>query len=370
MDMVQDLTVSNTWRSRSGGSELVLRALGDGRFLLVDGAGTQYSFEPIFSGAKLWVLKEIRLIGNRNVANFDYRIEAGNWTKPGFSAQNAVVLALTAIRYNTYPSDEQCMKNEVTLDYDPDEPVLAVQFLEETPFVQVNKVRSVSVKAREGNCGALRQLRRYRFHYGEDLTTRLPRLRSVSMVGREGTPEGNEANALPVGTYRYGNATTDDGLVLHYEKVPQDVALDSSQIQDGIGISGRTTDPYLDVPRSQTNLLHMEHQQLGDVNGDGRADLIYRNGYETWVAFGKVGGHGETRFEPGRWWFGTNSGSIGYAAPVVTSTRLADVRSSRPLQLWNDRREDTYRDSNVDFDGDGRLDIVDAEAGGPYEWRV
>src|SRR5262249_49837455 len=161
-----------------------------------------------------------------------------------------------------------------------------------------------------------------------------------------------------VATYDYGHVTTADGKSLHYEKVPINFGFLPDEVGEGVGTSLRSNLGYANVPGGgSSNPFWVESQQLQDVNGDGRADFLYRNGNKTWVAYGNVDAWGDTTFDAGHPWF-QMQGSV---LPTPTDIGLSLTAGSPGPDLDNDTflvdqeardvHEDTYRLCNIDVDG-------------------
>ena len=213
------------WVAQRDAPELRLREH-KGAWVLFDGEGRRYDFsEPApLAGAGFWLLRSVSGPGGNRV-RIEYDI-----TTPDLPGGSGVAIDLVRISYNVHPTTPDCAKHEVTLVYDYAAPSpLSMSMLGDRVLARMRTLSAVEVKSR-ATCGAApERLRRYELSYQPDADTQQPRLRSVQILGRQGTTEEN--TPLPVASYSYGAATHYGKL--RYEKtqaiaLPADV--DSARI--------------------------------------------------------------------------------------------------------------------------------------------
>src|SRR4029077_7116490 len=110
-----------------------------------------------------------------------------------------VAIDLIGFQYNTNPN-MSCAKNEVRLEYGADMTLpLSLAVVVDKVLARMHTLSAVSVMSRANCEAAPERLRRYELSYLPDADTQQPRLQSVRMFGRQGTPEENIA--LPVASY-------------------------------------------------------------------------------------------------------------------------------------------------------------------------
>src|SRR5262249_49437923 len=114
--------------------------------------------------------------------------------------------------------------------------------------------------------GSMRSLRSYNFEYQNDADTGQFQLRRVTMIGQENTPERNVT--LPVATYTYGQVTGSDGKLSY--QMRQRITPLPAGVDTSFAISSTSNGTTQDGTSVSTSL-----QNLLDVNGDGRPDLLY-----------------------------------------------------------------------------------------------
>ena len=200
-------------------------------------------------------------------------------------AAAALSIDLVRIQYNTHP-DTGCAKHEVGLVYGAAGPSpLSLSMLGDRVLARMRTLSAVEVKSR-GSCGdPAERLRRYELTYLPDADTQQPRLRSVQMFGRQGSPE--EHTSIVVASYAYGAASTAGKLM--YQKtqtIALPVEVDSTQIASTV------RDPTVNAPTC--GLRYATWQSLTDVTGDGRPDLVFAKNATLWVARNHPGSGGST----------------------------------------------------------------------------
>jgi len=348
-DLVQQ---GDIWVARVGTLELIVRQGGSSWFAY-DGQGRIYTFESPAGLANrgLWLLKSISAAGNTNVL-LTYMVASSP-----VDGGSGTSIDLARITYNTHSSngapEEGCAKNEISLSYgNTTLSPISMSVLDGGVLVREDTLTKIDVLSRADCRASLQSLRNYTFHYLPDADTGLPQLDQVNVYGRQGTPE--EAIAIPVGTYKYGSATSNG--VLRYATT-QIIDLPTGINNDEV--SGTALDSSVNAPESGDG--YAMWQTLIDVTGDGRADLVFRKDDKLWVAKGQAGSGGSTTFGVGP------QALVPLSDTTLTSGALAtQSMSSRRFSYGpaNRNTEDVWRKA-IDVNGDGRIDIVDAaeEAG-------
>lgn len=322
---------ASAWVARHDAPDIEARENGDNTWTIYDGQGRTYLFaapSTLLAGTGIWLLQDIRdQTGSR--VHLEYSI-----TAPSLPGGTAVAIDLTAVRYNSHPTTADCYKNSVNLAYDAAGAPLSASVFGTKTLVRVHKLVAVDVTGRESCAAGEVRLRHYQLAYLSDADTRQPRLRSVELLGRAGTPEAT--TVIPVATYTYGAASS--GGQLTYE------------------VAQSTTLPSLGLTSSNVPLFagmgtgFSTNQMLFDVTGDGRPDFI---------SYSDLGELSVKRNQ-----FDVNAASFAAERPLSDSTL-----SPRPLQARTGQQQNlggtvpaynrVWRQAS-DVNGDGRVDIIDA----------
>ncbi len=362
----------NIWRARQDAVDLELHAerADTWPFLttwrLLDGAGHELIFTaphpamtPGFDldGSGLWLLASISSVDRVNRIDLEYEM-----TPHSFTGGNGIAIDLVSVRYNTHPSTPTCTKDEIRLAYEePSTEPLSLSLLGNLPIVRMRKLHEIAVMER-GNCGSLPDaVRRYQLEYvtDGDPDTGLPLLSKVSLKGRDGTPQASET--LPVATYGYGKATVDKGdgtRALVYQR-GTDVALPSDVPGTTPPIASTYYDPGASSPSG--GKTQVSWQNLVDVSGDGRPDLVYAKNGQLWVAMNRPAAGSATSL--------TAIASLPLNDSVFTAGPLASHSSKSERYDYGLQNEDSLWRQQIDLNGDGRLDIIDA-AEEPGKWTI
>ena len=347
-DLVRD---GDVWVARSGSPQLVARQNGD-QWLVYDGAGRTYTFAqaPGFQNTGLWLLKSIANSGTNRV-ELTYAL-----TNTVVDGGTAIVVDLIQVSYNQHPA-LACFKHEVDLGYgQAATSPISLQVLGDKVLARKHVLTTLDVKSRADCTSPPRRLRRYEFAYLPDADTALPRLRSVRMLGQEGTAEATLA--IPVASFAYGSATHDG--VLEY-RLSQSIALPPGVMLDQI--SGTRFDSSVNTPTGGPK--YAMWQSLTDVTGDGRPDLIFKKNDKLWVAHNQAGPNSSTVI-------GANLPSITQLSDATLTGGAFSVHSTKKERFnyasANRNTTDTWRQA-MDVNGDGRIDIIDA-AEKPDRWVV
>ena len=338
------------YRPQTGALPYLLRRADGGAWVLSDGTGIDYDFapQPGVPGDSFAYLRRITGPSPGSEVRLDYDVTA----VPLGDGPGATEILLSRIEYNDHPG-QPCSKHEIALDYTAPRtrgmPDLSV--FEDMLWATTRRLDSVAVRARTGAaCDApFGVLRRYEFNYRADADTGRPRLHSVDLGGRQDTPE--ETRRLRIATFDYGQATRDGALV--YEAVPG-FTLPEAFASVAEGLSGTTT---------RFGTIHDTGHGLRDVTGDGLPDLVF-----------PAPPGGGLRFVPATPGAGAVYDPAPDAArdvfpPALDPAPLGQMQTGQVRYRYSNRRvyELTWV-QQIDVNGDGRLDIVDAREG-PH-WKV
>jgi RHS repeat-associated protein len=329
------------WVSQRGAPDLSGARIASG-WLLYDSDGRTYQFTSpgTLAGTNLFLLTAIEGPGGGKV-QLDYDI--GTPTLPGGSGLS---IDLVSVSYNWHPT-QGCFKNQVALTYEPARVTpLSYSMLADKVVARMGVLLDVDVLARDASCGdSLERLRRYQLNYQSDADTTQPQLLSVNVLGRQGTSEEN--TALPLISFKWGTATA--GGALHYQKM-QTVLLPVGS--DPAKISATAIDSSVTMPGA--GVPYATWQSLTDVTGDGRPDLVFSKNGKMWLAPNRPGPNGTT--------------SLTDIAPSPLSDTTLTAGAFETRRTTNNRfsygtgeanQEEVWRQA-IDFNGDGRVDIVDA----------
>ncbi len=373
------------------GEEFVLLRRNRFGWQLENGAGLRYTFSPSsalgLGDENLWLLTEVMDTVSGDSVLLDYDIEdRGCGTE----------VDLAALRY-TFRDDDplytvKILYQERWVDADPhdaalvcrksptsdawliklgvtdvDDPTVAMTVAGSREQPRTRYVDRVVVEARnnlEPAVGA-KIIQEYRLDYDDDPDTGLPRLASVDLHG-EG---GGDSPSLPLARYGYSALTTAGDNDVHYgplEMLPRD---DDAFAAGATSIAGSvTTTEYFNdgLPGEHPpNTVRMDRVRsryaLRDFTGDNVPDLVFKSG-DTWhLQQGVVTGSGPSLSDgPSTTW--TQPSEI-----FVQETRRFTNPEAPPGAMVTTEILTEY----LDWNGDGRLDIVDAAGGSDLEhWRV
>ena len=313
----------------------------------------RFSRPPLLENTGIWLLDSVSVAGGARV-ELTYHP-----TAQPLDGGQGIEVSLTSVRYNPHPSAADCWKNEVNLAYGFASPrPLSPVVVHGAILVRRNLLTQVDVMSRATCATSPERLRRYQFEYpeqGMDPDTGLPRLRTVRMLGRQGTPE-----EIPIAAYDYGTATQDGAL--RYQ-TPESIVLPAAiPLGAPDEVSGTVFDPAVSAPA--TGHAYAMWQALIDVNGDGRPDLVFQRNNKLWVAYNQPA--------PG----GITTMGAGQAIMPLSDATFADGPASMHTSAHS-RFHYAPAQSNfvyvwrqaIDMNGDGRIDIIDA-AEQPDHWVV
>jgi hypothetical protein len=356
IDLLPD---NGSWVARIGTLELTATESA-GTWLVYDGQGRTYTFELVQALApdSIWLLK---LITASSGAQLELTYQTATWPLNGGVGTAIDLIRIDYNKPSDLPPEFSCAKNQITLSYlNGSIAPVALTLLDETVLVREKTLSQIDISGRADCRTAPERLRRYEFQYTADLDTGLPRLATVQMFGRQGSPE--ETTPMPVASYTYGSATsaTNNGRALRYQRtqiinLPAGVALDQ--------ISGTQKDSSVNVPESGDD--YAMWQTLTDFNGDGRPDLVFKKNNTLWIAKGAAAPGGATTFGVGP------QALVQLTDATLTGGAVSTQSSSEARYQYapaNRNTTDVWR-QEIDINGDGRIDIIDA-AEEPDHWVI
>lgn len=246
-----------------------------------------------------------------------------------------------------------------------------------TRFQRRNVLKHVEVLARENHMptSSPKVIRAYHLAYTNDVDTNKPRLLGVTMTGEAGV----SSLELPVAEYAYeGMTITDQGQPAvrfgAFEPVQRTVA--GTAYADDLATTSTTVEtltPDQDSPlegQLSGYRLHRETSRarhvIRDFTGDGLPDLVFKEGGTWKLVKNRLGPNGPDLSGPP-----TSTWSAPAELHMETTLRfneraIASQRWAREAMITTE----TWVDF-IDWNGDGRLDIVDATAGDEASaWRV
>ena len=339
------------WIARSGAPTLVALQTG-GEWLVYDGEGRAYRFIQAsqLSGTGTWLLKTI---SGRDGSQLELRYEFIQWPLQGGSG---VEVSLVGLAYNNHPS-MSCFKHDVLLTYgNPSATNLSLSVVGRQILIRRRVISGVDVRSRASCNTPLQSLRRYSFTYSPDLDTKLPRLSSVAMSGREGSAEAG--STLPIAAYEYGSASTNGAL--NY-RLSQTVPLPADD--DGTKIASTELDGSIQAPVSGDR--YAMWQSLTDVTGDGRPELLFKRNGKIWASLNRPKVDGGTEL-------GLTGQMTVQVQDSVFQTGPLSTHTAKLRRLWYGTAKknviDVWRQM-IDINGDGRIDIIDAAAE-PKKWTI
>jgi RHS repeat-associated protein len=350
-----------TWIARVG-SPGVSAFEEAGAWKVQDANGFLYTFETYteLAGMDMWLLRTIAGAGKATVKlTYEMAVQSWDW-RPAYEGGEGEGTSID-LRYVEYNPDEaQSFKHRIELVYDaPQAEPQALSVVGSRGLVRMRKLTALEVTARPSSGAEFERIRKYTLGYAADADTEAPvpnntktsRLQTVTVSGRPGTPEASVSLSLTVASYRYGSASTPaDGFVpqaFHYEKT-QTIALpavvDTSKIASTELVN-------------QGGWYRRTRQNLLDMTGDGRVDLVFPKNNTMWVAQNQPDGNGNSILDIG--FFTSQLGDAIMTSPVLEA-RTSSVARRYPDSPDIDMIDQVWR-KVIDVNGDGRLDIIDAQ---------
>jgi RHS repeat-associated protein len=361
-----------------------------------DGNGNTYTFGKRIGD--LWLLTKIEGAGNSRV-DLNYCVSAHPLTgsppaaalpcgvaPPAGASSHAWSIDLESVAYNFGPSGNA--KHRVLLKYDDEraQPLSrSVHPIDNVSspliFARHRVLDAVEVVARDVDSaqGTEQRQLRYELHYKPDPDTQQPQLQSVTVKGRLGTEEAD--TPLLLARYQYGSATqtVDDKPVLKFD-LAAEVLLPPGASHTSLSSSERVSEDE----DNHVSTFVMPNL-LGDVSGDGLADLVFKNasGNGLTVARQRPTTDGKPVLN--------DSASIGsFTDNVMGKTSLGTYTTKRlpatyvginystqapPSQIpvpnprYTASRTDTWSQM-TDVNGDGRTDLIVADEYEGYRWAI
>jgi len=345
MTLVPKGTSTTVFLVQTDGPQIEVRQTGTGLYTAYDGNGLTYYFSTrdqqhgdMMSG-NLALLRDI--VGRGNKVHLEYSI-----TRPALpGGGEGLAIDLVNLAYNLSPSDSNCAKNRINLAYTaPGTQPLSMIPIGDQMVARMDTLLKVDIQSRATCADSQLSVRRYDLSYlpDGDPDTHRPRMSSVTVIGRQGTDERNKP--MIVANYGYGAASSvgDTGRKLHYELTAPVPATLPPQTKLVLSVAGK----YAGAGDSGSNTII----NLTDLTGDGRPDFNY---------MGTVGSAQIPVMIPNL------AGGV-FTTPAIALSQT--VFGSRPLEGLESQQvrfsafnEDHVWRQMIDFNGDGRLDVVDAK---------
>jgi RHS repeat-associated protein len=340
--------------------DLTLHANGGDTWTVFDGNGFTYTFtqDAHLFGTGLWLLDSIKGPGGSEVS-LSYNLASVSLPN---ALDPAVSIDLSQVRYNPHPTSG-CFKHEVQLVYAIpfDAKPRSFSVIGNRVLMRDHRLIAVDVNSRPSCSASPQRLRRYQLVYDIDPDTQQERLTSLTMSGRQGTPEAS--SSIPVATYSYGTATStaSGARVLRYQQ-SQRISLPTTARRlartDEV-VSASVFDPPISASTAKS---YASSAMLQDFTGDGRPDLVFQENGELKIARSTPGPFGQTLL-------GVESSlnDNAFTRPVLDARTAARGRFDRdPITGINSEAVWTQV---IDVNGDGRVDIIDA-AEKPNYWII
>jgi RHS repeat-associated protein len=371
---------SDVWIPLLGDEYTELRRNADDSWTLSTGSGVDYHFESTLPD--LWLLAEVRDRVGTDRVELEYTTVEGR--APELAAlrytfdANGTPLYEVALQYRTVRkpiADRNLYTWPVCTDLDDPIPAAAPSAdtecrvfgrvdLEGELFRRSRVLGRVAVLARNNLApsAAPRAIRSYDLGYQPDPDTGAPRLASVDVSGEAGA----SPITLPVARYRYGSM---GGAGASFQ-LAQVVAIDPDATDAGVTSLAGSSYSH-ELQDLDTTLGHIEghlvdtvksRHMLRDFTGDLIPDLVFKEG-ETWhLRRGVV----------------TDAGFSLEDGPTTAWTQPTELHMERTLREFNvsdveNRRKMTTTETLVtfeDWNGDSRVDVIDARTGDPNRWDV
>lgn len=345
VDLVRN-AANTAWVGRRGNTQLEVRSAGEGLLTAYDGSGRTYQFSARGATAgsrlmdgNLYLLTSISG-PDGNQVQLNYAIAAP--ALPG--GGNGLSINVSTLAYNSQPGSPNCFKHRVFLSYDAAAAApLSLSVMDSnTVWARTQKLTAITIKSKDSCSSSETTLGTYALSYQPDTDTRLPRLQSVTRSGRQGTPE-HSVN-LPVASYTYGAVVDAANNRITFQKV-QDAGPPAGPEHYSAGLS--FTKKVSSGPSNPNATSDLETQQvLMDFNGDGRLDFSNR---ERQIFYSTANAAGPTQFVAGT-----------ATLPAYARVRALGLDPSANRYQGN-RQNETYV-QHIDMNGDGRIDVVDADA--------
>ncbi len=353
-----------------------------GDWVARDENGREYLFVRLtgLTDGETWYLKEIRETFGTDVVVLEYDVhdDPCNGNRPQLSrihythaVSSAVPLYDIQLHYTPWYDDEvsgppavvQCGSDHIN--------VLArwQDTRDGEVYERTHIISSIDVRARDNHnvIAAPQSIRSYWFDYEPDADTRMPRLARVRRGGVGST--GVDADTQVVAEYEYGAAT--DGNSLAYTGdtwVPRDLRGAAPDSLRATSLAHSTSSTSW-VPMGALGILFkytaVETVQLhADFTGDGLPDLVYWDGGQGWLVPNLTGWTGTELDGPvplGIDVFPHMETTISPTANALTGRKIPREKEPIITETWT---------KLVDWNGDGRLDVLSAFGRDEDHWKV
>lgn len=325
----------------------------------------------------LWLLTRITDAGAHDRVDLEYAMHGG----PGRSP----TLDLRVLRYGVNAAGSPM--HQVTIEYGGWKWLAATngreilaKHTEEGYTVRRDRIVYRVTVASTNNLVAgspLRRIRAYDLGYQRDPDTDAPRLATVDVRGEEGAASDS---SLPLARYTYGassHAATDQtGMVVTYgAELPIARRYAFPGLGTNLALTEVTRDTALVLWPGTVETTRSRHV-IRDFTGDGVPDLVFREGQDAQARWhllpGHVGLDGVAAFDgPDYTWtdFPEISEQLTYIPDMADAMGDGDNSGDRSLRQKAITTM-TYVEF-LDWNGDGRMDVVDARNGIDADhWRV
>lgn len=267
---------------------------------------------------------------------------------------------------------------------------------DETRIIRTTHLSRIEVRARDNHYPASEPkiIRAYHFAYEPDPDTTKPRLKDVTVTGEEGT----FGDPLPVASYTYGSLTPNSTADIHIgpaQIIARNLGTTSygddlastfnlvQELEEELPPATPPPSPHWEPDRARRETSYARHL-LRDFTGDGLPDLVYKEGSAWRLVPNRLDAAGEPRLDGAAMSWDASSGpaelhvetTFRFVPPTTTTDddpltgedeALAARKAMITTETWT-----TF----VDWNGDGRLDVVDTTGGqDPFDndrdyWRV
>lgn len=336
----------------------------------------EYTFRPYGTSGALWVLTDIQdLVGTDHV-HIDYDTGPGlgscgpdlHVTKLSYAyGANSKPLYEVELTYDGWWREDATSPGGTVCAERGDE--YATRF-DRSPDDMLNAGRStivtaIAIKARNNLDDTFepKVIRSYDFQYAGDLDTNKPRLSSVVMHGEGG--QGSETLA----SYDYGSLSSSSGWITFAKPraVPRSPSLPAEYVDDVSASQESSTvlvgPGIFNNDRGRLEWTRSRHM-IRDFTGDGVPDEVWKDGDRWHLSKGVVTSEG-ARLDGGEssWKEPAElfeQSTFRFLEPTVLAGAPHDL--GIVSETWT---------QFLDWNGDGRLDVVDSRAGdGKDNWRV
>jgi len=350
-----------------------------GSWLVRTTANVEYRFTPAASYGlgddTLWLLSEVHDRRATDRVVVEYQVADNGCGKEldvvgfkyGFDSQGNMPLYEVHLSYVSWAGVDngEDIVGLPRCEKSTDDPSIRRNAFARSPrgVVRSQLLSSVRVDAHDNlsPSSAIQTLKNYRLEYIRDAATSAPRLHLVDMA------PGMSGPFIPVASYEYGNIAngdvwpTDVGRGQIFFGEPHVVARDaaaSSVVAHGISATRVSSDTWSNVREEKARTRFA----LRDLTGDGVPDLVYKVDSTWHLVRGRATDTGPT-FDTGQ---------------TTTWQQPEDIHLQRTFRHTGDWSEGDRADmittetlvEFIDWNGDGRLDVLDARGDDADSWTL